>query len=422
MNRPASMPAAAAGFGPGQPVSTALSPAKPDAHRHAILSPSSADRWIHCPPSALLNAVEGDKDTVYTREGTLAHAVCELKARKHFLTGLGPRKYQAQLAKLKADELWQDEMDGYTDAWLDALKGLAATYPETPYVALEQRVDFSEYVPDGYGTADCIMIGHLPSGDVLNVVDFKYGKGIEVFARENPQMMLYALGALLDYDPIYDIKLVQMTIVQPRIKREPDTWMLPVDQMWTWANGIVAPAAKLAAAGEGEFQEGDWCRFCAIRGSCRARAEANLEAAQMDFKAPAQLTDTEVADALSLGQRLKQWLSDVEEYALAACLEGRDLPGWKAVEGRSVRAWTDADAALDAAQAAGIPVEMLYERKPVTLAALEKLMGKKPFAETLGQYVTTPAGKPTLAKADDRRPAITNRTSAEEDFGEEIPF
>ena len=383
---------------------------------HAVLSPSSAERWIHCPPSALANAEAPRTDTVYTREGTLAHAVCELKARKHFI-GMGPQKYGAQLRKLKQDELWQDEMDGYTDEYLDALKDIAATYEGAVHVALEQRVDFSEYVPEGYGSADCIMIGHLPSGDVLNVIDFKYGKGVDVSARENPQMMLYALGALLDYDPIYDIQLVQMTIVQPRVKHEPDTWMLPVDQMWTWANNIVEPAAKLAAEGKGEYAEGDWCRWCAIRGSCRARAEANLEAARMDFRKPPELTDEEVGEALEMGKRLKAWLTDLEEYALSACLDGREISGWKAVEGRSVRAWTDPEAAFSAAKAAGVPEEMLYERKPVTLAALEKIMGKKPFAEAMAEYVTTPPGKPTLVKADDRRKAITNRSSAEEDFG-----
>ena len=384
---------------------------------HAILSPSSAERWINCPPSALINAEAPQTDTVYTREGTLAHAVCELKARKHFLTGIGPKKFKAAMDKFRADELWQDEMDGHTDAWLDALKEIASHYTTPPHVALEQRVDFSEYVPDGFGTADAIMIGRLDSGDVLNVIDYKYGKGVEVSARENPQMMLYALGALLDYDPIYDIRLVCMTIVQPRIKSEPDTWMLPVDQLWTWANGIVAPAAKLAAAGEGEFHEGEWCRFCAIRGSCRARAEAQLQLAEMDFKRPPTLSDIEVSNALALGQRLKAWLSDLEEYALGACLEGREIEGWKAVEGRSVRAWTDQDDAFNAARSAGVPEEMLYERKPVTLAALEKIMGKKPFAEALSEYVTTPPGKPTLVKADDRRPAITNRPTAEDDFG-----
>lgn len=385
---------------------------------HAILSPSSAERWIHCPPSALLNAEAPRADTPYTLEGTLAHAVCELKARKHFKGGIGPKKFAAELKKLKADPSWQDEMDGYTDAYLDALKDIAAEFPEPPYVALEQRVDFSEYVPDGYGTADCVMIG----GTTLHIVDYKYGKGVEVSAEENPQMMLYALGAMLDYSLLYDIQTVCMTICQPRIKSEPDTWELPSADLWTWANLILHPAAQLAAKGEGEFAEGDWCRFCAVRGSCRARAGANTALEDFGFRQPPQLTDEEVGHALTLGQRLKAWLTDLEEYALGACLDGREIPGFKAVEGRSVRVWTDPDGAFDAARAAGVPNEMLYERKPVTLAALEKIMGKKPFAETLADYVEIPPGKPTLAKADDRRPAITHRPDVEDDFGDELPF
>jgi hypothetical protein len=386
---------------------------------HAILSPSSAKRWINCPPSALINAEAPQTDTVYTREGTLAHAVCELKARKHFLTGIGPKKFKTMLDKFRADELWQDEMDGYTDDYLDALKDIAAEYKARPYVALEVRVDFSEYVPEGFGTADCLMIGPVDGvkGDVLHVIDFKYGKGVEVTAEDNPQMMLYALGALMDYSAIYDIDEVRMTIVQPRIKREPETWSLKALSLVNWANCVVEPAAKLAIHGGGEFQEGEWCRFCAIRGSCRARAAANLEAAQLDFKEPPELSDAEVGEALTLGQRLKQWLSDLEEYALNACLDGREIDGWKAVAGRSVRAWTDQDAAFAAARAAGIPEEMLYERKPVTLAGLEKVMGKKPFAEALSGFVTTPPGKPTLVKASDRRAAITNQPTAGEDFG-----
>ena len=292
---------------------------------HAILSPSSAKRWINCPPSARINAEAPQKDTVYTREGTLAHAVCELKARKHFLTGVGPKRYQAAMDKFRADELWQDEMEGHTDTYLEALKDIAAQYSEAPHVTLEVKVDFSEYVPEGFGTADCLMIGPVEGvkGDVLHVIDFKYGKGVEVTAEDNPQMMLYALGALMDYSAIYDIDEVRMTIVQPRIKREPETWSLKALSLINWANCVVEPAAKLAIHGDGEFQEGEWCRFCAIRGSCRARAAANLAAAAMDFQLPPQLSDVEVGEALTLGQRLKQWLSDLEEYALNACLAVR---------------------------------------------------------------------------------------------------
>ena len=381
---------------------------------HAVLSPSSAHRWINCPPSAQINAQAPQTDTVYTREGTLAHAVAELKARKHFLTGIGPKKYQSAMARNRANELWQDEMDGYTDDYLDALKDIAAEYADPPHVALEVQVDFSEYVPEGYGTADCIMIG----GTTLHVIDFKYGRGVEVSAKENPQMMLYALGALLDYMVIYDIFTVRMTIVQPRIKREPDTWELPATDLLAWAEEIVKPMAAMAAKGEGEYAEGEWCRFCAIRGSCRARAAGNLALEDFGEKLPPELTNEEVSRALALGARLQSWLSDLIEYALNTCLSGGEIPGFKAVEGRSVRAWTDQDDAFNAARSAGVPEEMLYERKPVTLAALEKIMGKKAFAEALSDYVTTPPGRPTLARADDRRKAITNRPTAEEDFKE----
>ena len=389
---------------------------------HAILSPSSAKRWINCPPSALINAEAPQTDTVYTREGTLAHAVCELKARKHFLTGIGPKKYQTGMDKFRADELWQDEMDGYTDDYLDALKDIAAEYKARPYVALEQRVDFSEYVPEGFGTADCIMIG----GEVLHIVDFKYGKGVDVSAEDNPQLKLYAIGAIEQYMAVYDIFTVRMTIVQPRIKREPDTWELPARDLLRWAEDVVKPAAALAAAGEGEFAEGDWCRWCAIRGNCRRRAEAQLELAKQDFRMPPTLTDAEVGEALTLGRRLKTWLSDLEDYALTACLNGAEVTGWKAVAGRSVRAWTDQDAAFKAAKLAGVPEEMLYKREPVSLAQLEKIMGKKEFAKVFTQpkamYVVTPPGKPTLVTSDDKRDAITNKPEPEDDFSEELPF
>lgn len=381
---------------------------------HAILSPSSAARWLHCPPSALINSRAGSADTVYTREGTLAHSLCELKARKKFLC-LGPRKYTNALTKITSDELWSQEMDSCANTYLDALTDIWHSFPEPPYVALEQRVDFSEYVPEGFGTADCIMI----SGTTLHVVDYKHGQGVEVSAQDNPQMQLYALGALFDYCQLYDIETVRMTIVQPRIKREPDTWETTAGELMLWAEETVKPAADLAAKGEGDFAAGDWCRFCAIRGTCRRRAEACLELDGFGRKLPPELTDEEVGRALTLGKDIKTWLADIEKYALGACLDGKEIPGYKAVAGRSVRAWTDQEAAFDAARAAGIPDEMLWERSPVTLATLEKIMGKKPFAETLADFIITPPGKPTLAPDADKRPAITGRPAAEEDFKEE---
>ena len=379
-----------------------------------MLSPSSAARWIHCPPSAKINAEAGDRETVFTREGTLAHALAELKARKAFLTGIGPKKYQTAHAKLAQDGLWQDEMDDHTDRYLEILTDLYADFPDPPHVAVEQRVDFSEWVPGGFGTADCVMVG----GGVIHVIDFKYGKGVPVSAEGNPQMMLYALGALAAYDLIYDLDTVRMTIIQPRLSGEPDTWETDVGFLKAWAEEVVRPAAAQAAKGEGEFAEGEWCRFCAIRATCRARAAAQTALEDFGFRLPPTLTDAEVGRALEQGKRLSKWLSDLEEYALAACLDGREIPGYKAVAGRSVRAWTDQDAAFAAARESGVPEEMLWERKPVTLAGLEKIMGRKAFVETLTDYVTAPPGKPTLVAETDKRPAITNRPTVEDDFGE----
>lgn len=381
---------------------------------HATLSPSSAARWINCPPSAKINAEAGDRPTVFTREGSLAHSLAELKARKHFLPGIGPKKYQTALDKIKANDLWQDEMEAHTERYLEALKDIYMEFPEPPHVAVEQRVDFTEWVPGGFGTADCVMVG----GDTIHVIDFKYGKGVAVSAEENPQMMLYALGALAAYGLLYDLTTVRMTIIQPRMASDPDTWETTADHLTQWAETTVKPAADLAARGEGEFAEGEWCRFCAIRGNCRARAAAQLALEDFNGRVPPVLSDAEVGQALTQGRRLAKWLSELEEYALTACLDGKEIPGYKAVEGRAVRVWTDVNVAFDAARAQGIPDDMLYERKPISLAAMEKLMGKRQFLDTMTEYVNVPAGKPTLVPDTDKRPPITNRPTIDDDFGD----
>ena len=321
-------------------------------------------------------------------------------------------KSAGSLKKLKTEEFWQAEMDAHTDRYLEILKDFYEDFPEPPHVAIEQRVDFGAWVPDGFGTADCIMV----SGDTIHIVDFKYGKGVQVSAEDNPQMKLYALGALAAYGIMYDLTTVRMSIIQPRLASDPDTWETSVGEIVNWAEQVVKPAAALAAAGEGEYAEGEWCRFCAIRGSCRARAAAQLALEDFGEKLPPELTDEEIGRALDQGKRLAKWLSEIEEYALRACLDGKEIPGFKAVEGRSVRVWTDADAAFLAARSQGIPEEMLYERKPITLAAMEKLMGKRHFLDTMAAYVTTPPGKPTLVPETDKRPAITDRPTIDDDF------
>jgi len=381
---------------------------------HAVLSPSSAARWINCPPSAMINAEAGDRETAYTREGTIAHALAENKVHRYIIGDLHEPEYGRAVVSLSQLEGWDDEMLGYTDTYVVAIQDMIADLPGKPYVAAEQKLTMEQYVPGCFGTADCILI----YGDELHVIDFKYGKGVSVAADRNPQMMLYGLGALIAYAGIYDIDHVKMTIVQPRIKAEPDTFCMSTGQLHQWAREVVAPAAALAVRGEGEFAEGDWCRWCAIKATCRARAAAMTALEDFGLRLPPELTDEEVGRALTLGQRLSAWLTNLEEYALGACLDGKTIPGYKAVAGRAVRTWTDQPAAFDLAKASGIDEAMLYERKPITLTALEKIMGKKDFAAKMAPYVTIPPGKPTLVPDTDKRPAVTGRPTAKDDFEE----
>ncbi|HML46732.1 MAG TPA: DUF2800 domain-containing protein [Clostridia bacterium] len=375
---------------------------------------SSAERWLNCPPSAMLTADMPDAGSEYAAEGTLAHAIGELKLRKRFTTKIGPKKYASEMDKLKADPRYSPEMEGTTDEYLDAVNEIALSFPDLPYVALEQRVDFSQWVPEGFGTADCVLIG----AGVLHVVDYKHGKGVPVPAEDNAQLKLYALGAWQRYSMFYDIQTVRWTIVQPRNGGTSEPQELPVSALLDWAETYVKPRALTAAEGQGEYAVGDWCRFCKAKAICRTRSDYNL-ALEGFHKMPAELlSSAELGDILTRARDLASWLSDLEEYALAALLDGQDIPGWKAVETRANRAWTDQEKAFKAAKDAGIDEAMLYKRVPVTLAALEKDIGKKAFTAALQAYVTVPAGKPALAPESDNRKAITNRPTAEADFAD----
>ena len=381
--------------------------------RHALLGPSSAARWLACPPSARLEAAVPNEGTKYTREGTLAHAICELKLQSYF-TVINKRTYSTRLNKLKKDELYAPEMEQHTDAYAEYIKEQSLSFASKPLVMIEDKVDFCRWVPEGFGTADCVML----HGDTLIVVDFKYGKGHAVSAVDNPQMKLYALGAYEKYRMLYSPTRIKMAIVQPRISDAPEEWETTLPELLKWAEETVKPAAALAFAGEGEQHGGDHCRFCRVKGQCRAYAAPYISAAE-DFskldkpKEPALLTDEEIGNALTLAKPLAAWLSAVEDYALEAVLSGRTIPGWKAVEGRSVHRFTDTDAAFRALQANGVQEEMLYERKPLTLAQVEKLVGKKDFLRVAGSFVEKPLGKPTLAAESDPRPIYN---PAEEDF------
>lgn len=383
----------------------------PTPEKHALLSASSAARWLNCTAAPRFEEQFPEKTSEYAEEGRLAHAICELKVIKKFTTQITPRTYTTRLNKLKKDPLYTDEMNKTSDLYLEHLVEKAMSYPSTPSVIAEVQVDFAEYVPEGFGTCDCVMIG----GDTLNITDYKHGKGVPVSADGNPQMRLYALGALKRYAPVYGgaIKKVCMTIDQPRIQDEPSTETITVEELKAWGESIKPTAAK-AYMGLGEFVPGEHCRFCRGKAQCKARAAINTALEEFKNCVPENgekpplfgqgvLTDEEIGDLLVRGKELVAWYKDLEEYALNALLNGGCIPGWKAVAGRSNRTFTDQDAAIAAVIAAGYDEALVYERKPKTLTELEKLMGKTEFAAKLGSFVVKPVGKPTLAPMTDKR-------------------
>ena len=388
---------------------------------HALLSASSASRWLHCTAAPRFEAQFPESTSEYAEEGRLAHAICELKVIKHFTVAIKPSTFRSRLKKLKENPLYQDEMDKTSDLYLEHLTEKAMRYDTKPNVAAEVKVDFSEYVPEGFGTCDCIMIG----GDTLSITDYKHGKGVPISAENNPQMRLYALGALKRYKPVYgdSIKKVCMTIDQPRIQSEPDSETITVEELLAWGESIKPTAAK-AYMGLGEFIPGEHCRFCRGKAKCKARADQNTALEEFKNCTPQNkanadddnvLSDAEIGDLLIRGQELVKWYKDLEEYALETILDGGSIPGWKAVAGRSNRTFTDTDAAFNAAMAAGYDKSLLYDLKPKTLTELEKLMGKTEFAYKLGSFVVKPLGKPTLALFSDKREAYNPAVS---DFAE----
>lgn len=397
--------------------------------KHAILSPSAAHRWLHCTPAPRVEAEFPETTSEYAEEGRLAHSVCELAAKKKF-TVMNNRTYNSRLKKLKADPKWDDEMLSTAATYVEHLTEHAMRFEHAPYVALEVQVDITDYAPEAFGTCDCVMIG----GDELIITDYKHGKGVPVSAQDNPQMLLYALGALKLYRPIYGdmIHRVSTYIDQPRLGSY-DGASMTVEELLAWGESI-KPKAAAAFMGTGGFAPGEWCRFCRAKAKCRARANQNT--ALEDFKdciplgrsIPMQaeydttgfklsncLTDEEIGALLVRAEGLVAWYNDLKEYALAACLNGKTIPGWKAVEGRSTRAWTDQDAALEALMAGGVEEAIIYDRVPKTLAQLEKVIGKQRFGELVGGMITKSPGKPALAAESDKRPAYNGAAA---DFSE----
>jgi len=370
---------------------------------HARLSASSSERWMNCPKSvALSEKCGGDTTSNYAEEGREAHLLGEYKI-KHAL-GIPT---QNPVGSLK---FYNEEMDSCTTdyaVYIFELLDSAYRACADPAWFLEQRVDFSAYVPDGFGTCDTIIV----ADGTLQIVDYKHGAGVLVDAHENSQLMLYGLGALRMFDGIYNIEKVSMTIFQPR-RQSITTYELTPEELYAWANEILKPAAKLAHTGDGVFKAGSWCQFCKAKAQCRARADANMVLAAYDFEEPALLGDDEIAIILGMVDALVSWAGDIKDFALAEALKGKHYNGWKVVAGRSNRKYTNEAAVAETVTATGADP---YEHKLLGITAMEKALGKKKFEELLGGLVHKPAGKPVLVPGTDKREQLTI-TSATDDF------
>lgn len=371
---------------------------------HAILSASSSSRWLACPPSARINAELPETTSTYAEEGTKAHALAE-KTLKGYLAG-GPVEVQSD------DEEMKEAVQRYVDVCIEKINAAKAASPDA-VVHVEFRLDFSTYVPDGFGTGDMVIV----SDKSLEICDLKYGKGVPVSAEGNTQMRLYALGAVDEFGMLYAFDTVHMTIIQPRLDSV-STDTLSAGKLIDWGRSII-PIAKLAYDGEGDFQAGDHCRFCKFRPRCKALAAYMAEKTALRKKQT--LTDLETVSILQAAKDIKRWLTDLEDYALGKALDGYDWPGMKLVEGRSKRIITDPDAAAAALIDKGFDADAVYKPREIqTLTALEKLVGKKALAETLGCLIEKPDGKPTLVELSDKRPPLDITAKAADAFDDSL--
>lgn len=371
---------------------------------HAVLSASGAHRWLNCLPSARLELEFVNNESSAAAEGTAAHALCEHKLKKAL-----HMRSKRPVSVYNSDEM-EEHSDAYVEFVMEQLE-LAKQSCTDPLILIEQRLDFSCYVPQGFGTGDCIIIADKK----LHIIDFKYGMGVLVDAVDNPQMKLYALGVLDIYDSLYDIEEVSMTIFQPR-RENVSTWTIRVEDLKDWAEKELKPRAKKAYDGEGEYLPGEWCTFCRAAVKCRARAEEKLKLAQSEFKLPPLLTDSEIEEVLSKLSDLTKWANEIIAYATdAAVNHGKEWHGFKVVEGRSVRKFKDEDAVAEVAKANGY--KDIFRQSLITLTEMERLMGKSKFEKILGDLIYKPPGKPTLVPLSDKRPAM-NVSNAKNEFNE----
>ena len=380
--------------------------------KHAVLSASGAHRWLECTPSARLEENFEDRPSESAKEGTLAHAIAEAKVRNMLIDPLPKRSFSKILKDFAKHELYKKEMDTLTDEYVEYIREIMLSYAQKPYIAVEVKLNLDRYIPNGFGTADCVII----AGNDLHIVDLKYGKSTAVRAEDNPQLKLYALGAVGEYELFYDIQTVHMHIFQPRNSEGGGTCSLSEQDLKAWAESI-KPDVEMAYMGAGEQKTGAWCGFCKARPICQKHADKCGELAALEFKKPELLTLEEVGAILQQARDVASWVNVLDEWALAEALKGTDIPGWKAVAGRKTRSWSDMDEAFKKLTDSGIDEAVLWKKTPLTLAQVEDEIGKKDFATLVGDMVTTSTGKPALVPESDKRPAL--KIKAADEFKEE---
>ena len=383
---------------------------------HAKLSSSASKRWLGCPGSVKLSEHYPNGSSIYADEGTIAHGVAEGMISKDDKL---VQKYEVEAAKFYGEHPELNgtflEMKMILQPYVDyVFEEYAAQVHEDGAAQLmtEERVDLTEYIPEGFGTSDVVI---LRQGR-LHIIDLKYGKGVSVSAEDNPQLKLYALGTLARFDMLYDIEDVVMTIYQPRLDNV-STDTIKAKDLYAWGEEVIKPGAQLALSEDAPVHAGDWCQFCPARYDCKERARDAMELQK--YLGQMVLSPEEIAEILGKIDRLTKFAEDIKDSALTKALDGEEIPGWKVVEGRSIRKYVGSEEEIvRQCEGAGYDQALLYERKLLTITNMEKLMGKKQFAEVLGAYVEKPEGKPTLAPESDERPAMTNESAAE-DFAEE---
>ncbi|MBP3887687.1 MAG: DUF2800 domain-containing protein [Cellulosilyticum sp.] len=383
---------------------------------HAKLSASGAKRWLSCPPSVKLEEEFNEEPSIYAEEGTYAHALAEIKLRLA-LGQIKKKEYEKLVRALEKEyeNFHNQSLVEYVEAYVGKVQEFfaeAKAHTSDAVIELEQRVDFSRWVPEGFGTSDVVIIAE----GVLHIIDLKFGQGVRVDAEDNPQLKLYALGAYEAFDMLYDIQQVKMTIIQPRLDHISSSELV-IEDLLEWGENYVKPRADLAFNGEGEFAPGEHCRFCKAKAVCKARAEKQLELMKYNFESPDSFTDDELGILLKDIGKLLDWAKDVSDYMYEqATQHGRHFEGWKLVEGRSTRKYTDTIVVAKALKDAGYKEAVIYEKNLLTITAMEKVIGKKAFNEIVGHLIEKPQGKPVLVPIEDKRTEISTVKAIKESF------